>query len=144
MAGDSQLDPFYLFSSELTGFDRFDLDATGQGEAYLKCVRANADADMLESLFQVWAIIEAEVPPEKRAAAIAKRIMAVDGLREVAQGILMLWYTGSWYEVATGASSTLSGNAYVEGLMWKAIGSHPMAAKPQGYAAWTLPPPESP
>ncbi|HKR23840.1 MAG TPA: hypothetical protein VJS15_01145 [Allosphingosinicella sp.] len=144
MAGDSQLDPFYLFASELTGFDRFDLEATGQGEAYLKCVRANADADMLESLFQVWAIIEAEVPPEKRAAAIAKRIMAVDGLREVAQGILMLWYTGSWYEVATGASSTLSGSAYVEGLMWKAIGSHPMAAKPQGYAAWTLPPPEAP
>lgn len=144
MAGDSRLDPFYQFSSELTGFDRFDLNATGQGEAYLKEVRAKADADMLESLFQVWAIIEADVPPEKRSAAIAKRIMAVDGLREVAQGILLLWYTGSWYDVSTGASSTLSGNSYVEGLMWKAIGSHPMAAKPQGYAAWTLPPPASP
>lgn len=141
MAGDSRLDPFYEFSSELTGFDRFDLDAAGQGEAYLKDVRANADADMLESLFQIWAIIEAEVPKEKRAAAIAERIMAVDGLRELAQGILLLWYTGSWYDVATGASSVLSGNSYVEGLMWKAIGSHPMAAKPQGYAAWTLPPP---
>lgn len=144
MAGDSQLDPFYRFSSELTGFDLFDLNATGQGEAYLKEARAKADADMLESLFQVWAIIEADVPPEKRSAAIAKRIMAVDGLREVAQGVLLLWYTGSWYDVATGNSAVLSGNAYVEGLMWKAIGSHPMAAKPQGYAAWTLPPPESP
>ena len=141
MAGDSRLDPFYEFSSELTGFDRFDLNATGEGESYLKCVRANADADMLESLFQVWAIIEAEVPPDRRAAAIAERILAVDGLREVAQGILLLWYTGSWYDIATGASTVLSGNAYVEGLMWKAIGSHPMAAKPQGYAAWTLPPP---
>lgn len=35
----------------------------------------------------------------------------------------------------------ISGEAYLQGLAWPAMGTHPMGGKQQGYGAWADPPP---
>ena len=50
---------------------------------------------------------------------------------------------GAWANDVTFVVSTQS---YTEGLVWKAIHTHPPAAKQPGYGSWALPPvaPEDP
>lgn len=134
---------FLELSSELTGFDSFDLAATGLADEYFKKVDGYIGPETLRRLFDAWRAIERDFPAGKRTEAVADRIIAVEPLREAAQRIIMLWYVGSWYLVTPGGSSVVSAESYVEGLMWKAIRSHPMAAKPQGYGAWALSPPDA-
>jgi hypothetical protein len=48
--------------------------------------------------------------------------------------MVKMWYLGSWL------GQVVSADAYKEGLVWPAIGTHPPAAKQPGYASWSLPP----
>jgi len=132
---------FLDLSAELTGFALFDLIATGLTELYFTTAVADIGPETWRRLFDAWHDIARDLPPADRPAAIADRIMAVPALADAAQRIIALWYVGSWYSVLPGGSQVVSATAYVEGLMWKAIGSHPMGAKPQGYAAWATNPP---
>ena len=132
---------FLDLSVELTGFGMFDLVATGLADAHYGRVVEDADPPTLLNLLTVWRDIARHVPPDQSAAAVAARIMADPTLARAAQQIIALWYVGSWYSQPPSVSSVVSAEAYVEGLMWKAMESHPMAAKPQGYGAWSLPPP---
>lgn len=133
---------FYALSCALTGFSRVELDGTGVGGVYFEQVSAKIGAETLETLFRVWSDIE-KLPEDRREIEIAERIFDEPDLRAAAERIVMLWYTGSWYYVAPFDTQVVSPETYIEGLMWKAIGSHPMAAKPQGYGAWSLPPPSA-
>jgi hypothetical protein len=68
----------------------------------------------------------------------------------LARNLIRMWYTGSWVALTDNywALGTLRDNqtrvlttqTYIEGLMWKAIGAHPMAAKQMGFGSWALPP----
>lgn len=134
---------FLDLSMALTGFDTFDLVATGQVESYLALVAGNIGPDTLARLCAAWNAIMRDFPEPERDAAVTTRIMHDAVLSPAAQRIILLWYVGNWYDVLPGGSSIVSAGSYVEGLMWKAIKAHPMAAKPQGFAAWTLPPPSA-
>jgi hypothetical protein len=140
MSGDAR-DDFYALSSALTGFSRLDLEGTGVGDAYLEEMRSNVGRETLAALLGTWAGIGRDHPGGDCDAAIQARIFGSDALRPAAQRLVMLWYVGSWYFVRPFTTRVVSSQSYIEGLMWKAIGSHPMAAKPQGYGAWALPPP---
>jgi hypothetical protein len=132
---------FYALSCELTGFSRVELEGTGVGDVYFEQVGKNIGAETLATLFRVWSDIERDCPDGEREREIAERIFDEPELRAAAERIVMLWYTGSWYYVPPFDTQVVSSETYIEGLMWKAIKSHPMAAKPQGYGAWALPPP---
>lgn len=131
---------FLGLSAELTGFGVFDLAATGLTDLYFETVTANIGPDTRCRLYDIWRDIEA-LPTGDRVQAVADRIMAAPVLADAARRIIALWYVGSWYAALPGGSSVLTPASYVEGLMWKAIGAHPMGAKPQGYGAWVTPPP---
>ena len=132
---------FLDLSVALAGFEPFDLVATGQVHAYFTLVGDRIGPDTLARLSTTWSAIARELPADQRDAAVTARIMDDPVLGLAAQRIILLWYVGNWYDVLPGGSSVVSADGYVEGLMWKAIRAHPMAAKPQGFAAWTLPPP---
>ena len=69
------------------------------------------------------------------------------------RALIQLWYLGQWVPLPEdwrnrfGASrfdvaKIISTRAYKEGLVWDAIGAHPMGAKQQGFGAWAQEPPK--
>jgi len=132
---------FLALSVELTGFQAFDLRATGLvGDYYSKTVAA-VDATALAEIDAIYGAVAEASADERHATVSGMLASAAHGV--IVRRIVMLWYTGSWYVAPPYDAATLSSQSYVEGLMWKAIGAHPMAAAPQGYGAWALPPPEA-
>jgi hypothetical protein len=131
---------FLLLSEVLTGFNQFDLLATGMAPGYFDRARSGIGTATFAALLSVAADLSG-CEPSARQQMIGSRIFGNAPLRLAAQRIVMLWYTGSWYDTNPYGGDPISAAAYVEGLVWKAIRSHPMAAKPQGFGAWSLPPP---
>jgi hypothetical protein len=64
-------------------------------------------------------------------------------LGPLARSIIKLWYVGIWYALPGASSSDprmVAPAAYMEGLLWRAIGANPSGAKAPGYASWAEPP----
>ena len=53
--------------------------------------------------------------------------------------IIALWYVGGWGQGFD--QVVVSADGYREGLVWDAIGAHPMGAKQPGFDTWSEPPP---
>jgi hypothetical protein len=45
-----------------------------------------------------------------------------------------MWYNGNW------GQNVVSGQAYIQGLIWDAAEAHPPGAKQPGYGSWAIPP----
>lgn len=138
---DPRLNAFYTLSAALTGFEHFDLVGTGLGPTYFQKVVDGVPEPQLNALLSRWESVLKEYPEASpdRTAILTDLVQAPE-LGASAKQITLLWYTGSWYDADLSTSNVVEGNAYVEGLMWQAIDAHPMAAKPQGFGAWALPP----
>jgi hypothetical protein len=134
---------FCALCVELTGFAQVELYATGLCDLYFETTKANIGPETFDVLIALAADLAGREPADRRTA-VQERIYRVDGTRTAAQRILMLWYTGTWFDTLPFGGAPVSAEAYVEGLVWRAIGAHPMAAKPQGYGAWSAPPPADP
>ena len=72
-------------------------------------------------------------------------------LGPIARNVATLWYLGMWNQLpaawrnkhgawANDVTFVVSPQSYTEGLVWKAIHTHPPAAKQPGYGSWALPP----
>lgn len=83
--------------------------------------------------------------------AVRSRILLNDTLGPVARNLVVLWYLGQWNQMpadwrdvhganAVDMTGFVSAEAYAQGLVWEAIGSHPQGAKMPGYGSWALPP----
>jgi hypothetical protein len=90
-------------------------------------------------------------PPGGLQEAVRARILDAPWLGPLARNTITLWYTAQWAQLpaawryAHGAveadvDHVVSAQAYQEGLMWKAAGTHPMGARQPGYGTWALPP----
>lgn len=131
---------FAKLSAVLTGFEPYDLLATGMTELYLSTARLQVGASVLETV-------------------LAQVHQDPDGLTgtelEVGRAITYLWYTGAWPRLAPEAHGQLrrdvanvefvvSPDAYTEGLVWRTFNGHPAGAKAPGFATWALKPPPLP
>ena len=141
------MDEFLEISEILTGFSRADLEATGLPSVYYNEVREIVGERMLGSLLAQSRGLS--VVTEDRARAI-RNMLSNELIGPIAKNILLLWYTGTWYEMPCkwrtryGASAddlthVVSPEAYREGLIWRVIGAHPPSAKPPGFGTWTKP-----
>lgn len=142
---------FVALSVELTGFRAVDLAGTGQVDAYLGTLAAIVGDGVVGQLLGVAAKILQD--GDDVHDRINERILADPWLGPVARNVIVMWYLGQWdqlpqaWRAAYGAnpldeSRVLSAAAYREGLVWPAIGAHPMGAKPTGYGSWAQPPPD--
>ncbi|MFD9818891.1 hypothetical protein [Streptomyces violascens] len=118
MAATDDLPRFAALSARLTGFDEVALEATGLTEVYR-------------------AVAAEELGPERYARLLRElREPAADmdgELREAAQAVTYLWYTGSW----PGPPPTVvSPRAYAGALVWKAAGLKAPATDPGRYGSW--------
>jgi len=61
----------------------------------------------------------------------------------LARAIVKMWYIGSWYGFPKDLPTpqVISQNAYIGGLMWKAMQAHPMGASDFTFGYWVQPPP---
>lgn len=147
---------FIDLSAALTGYDGASLWATGCAPAYFSQVAAVAGAGLLARLMDeaeaVAALLQRDGPDCEAAAGLIRRdILADPDLGPLARSLIQLWYLGQWtpmppdWVARNGArredtARILSARAYREGLVWDAIGAHPMGAKPQGFGAWATEP----
>jgi hypothetical protein len=144
---------FLDFSAEVTAFSVFDLEGTGQAEAYRKAVAGVVGEAVLGELLHAYAraVHEAGQDPAARARLLYRDIFSSEKLGPIARNIIKMWYVGIWYELppewteSFGALENdvtffVSPSAYTEGLLWRAIGANPPGAKAPGYGSWAAPP----
>lgn len=126
---------FYSLSAKITGFNHYELLATGVGDEYFNFFVNSSMQPLFLQLLEEWEKNNSNYEVEGNRKNIFENLKYLD----IVQKLVMLWYTGSWYEDFN-IYKVISSESYVQGLMWKAIGAHPLGAKPQGYGAWALPP----
>jgi hypothetical protein len=144
---------FLGLSACLTGFIPIDLEGTGLVDVYfaeLKKIVGATIADELGSAFA--AAAKTAAGDEARLEQLVHdTILVTPKLGPVAQSLIQMWYLGSWVQLpaawrnqfGTSPDDTdrvVSAEAYKEGLVWPAIGSHPGGAKEPGFATWSFPP----
>jgi hypothetical protein len=149
------LDSFLRLSAALTGFSRIDLLGTGLARSHLDTlVEIVGTALAGELLLAGDTILEdSGFDDPKVVAALAKRIVGDPKFGPLAKNLIRLWYIGTWAQLpqewsdkfgapAGDRTRVVSANAYREGLVWRAIGTHPPGAKHPGFGTWASPPRE--
>ncbi|RTQ49698.1 hypothetical protein EJV47_12860 [Hymenobacter gummosus] len=130
---------FMAFSSALTGFSLVELFGTGVADTYY---------DALVHILSQATVDELLAAYEPGGEAGLPRLLAHPLYGPLARNVIKLWYTGSWEQLppavvlrlpvapVDNVPRVISAETYLEGLMWKAIGAHPMGGKPLGYGVW--------
>ncbi|MEX2518360.1 MAG: hypothetical protein WD969_03395 [Paracoccaceae bacterium] len=148
----AEMDGFLALSVALTGYNRAALWATGCAPAYRRQLAEVAGPALLERL-EAAGFSHAATPARGPADALLRQTVLADpDLGPPARSLIQLWYLGQWTPMPAdwvrrnGAkladtARIISTRAYREGLVWDAIGAHPMGAKPQGFGAWAEEPP---
>ncbi len=138
-------DKFLAFSAEITAFTTFELLGTGMADDYLAAVIDVVGESTVHELLRAWdRVRESGAASEEN---LRRAIFGDEKLGPIARNIIKLWYIGTWYQLPYGWSQSfgarekdvtfvVSPAAYVEGLLWPAIGSHPPGAKAPGYGSW--------
>lgn len=153
--GPPDLGSFVRLSAALSGYDAASLWATGCVGIYRRQLAAVAGPALLRRLLEEGdAVAEVSGGPDCPAGAALMRrsILADPDLGPLARSLIQLWYLGQWTPMPPDwvtrngfhdedSARILSVRAYREGLVWNAIGAHPMGAKPQGFGAWATEPP---
>lgn len=144
---------FVALSVVLTGFDDAELWGTGMVDPYLgwllSVVGDRHTGALLTTARRILDDCGDDVEAVERLVAID--ILADATLGPLARNLVVLWYLGQWNQLpaewrdtwganAMDQSCIISPEAYVQGLAWPAIGTHPPGAKMPGYGSWALPP----
>lgn len=143
---------FAMLSALLTGYDAAALRATGCLPEYRRQVEAVAGPGLATRLEAAGRDLAARPDGPARDEQVRASILADPDLGPLARSLIQLWYLGQWmptppdWVARNGArredvAHILSPRAYREGLVWDAIGAHPLGAKPQGFGAWAQEPP---
>lgn len=138
----SPLAAFVQVSATLTGFTEGEIYGTGQARVHLDELTAIVGDDMVARLL-AWSGAD--------IATLKASVLPDPDLGPLMRNVTVMWYLGQWdvlpsdWRNRNGASPldtnrVLSAAGYQEGLVWPAVGAHPMGAKPTGYGSWALPP----
>ena len=152
-AGDSNR-KFKRLSSVLTGYPEIELDGTGQLVPFMEVLGSALGAASLSRFLDQSDDAIAACTSRDASEAQLFPLMQDEFFGEIARRVIKLWYLGiwtpldgAWYDRhAPGQSGPpaseilVSSAAYLESLVWDAVGAHPMAGKPPGFGTWGLPP----
>ena len=149
----TKLMPSFLeLSADITAFTLFELKSTGQAEEFLSTVLRVVGVESVTELLDTYGkVAQRASSAREREEGLRRDIFGHEKLGPIARNIVKLWFVGIWYQLPSAWSQTygprpgdqthmVSANAYVQGLLWPAIGAHPPGAKAPGYASWTGPP----
>jgi hypothetical protein len=145
---------FLTLSSALTGFSPIELQGTGNPEPLLDFLWKIIGPEICTELLTVAAAALANSDESERDQAIHTTLWTSPKLGPIVQALVRLWYTGKWNPLPAqwqetyrwdhpdpnAGAITVSPQAYVESLVFAAIGAHPPGAKPTGHGSWAFPP----
>lgn len=152
----NQRDAFSAISAVLTGYKQAELFATGCTDEYwhqfCQVIPEHIQTLFLAPGVELYAKLDTH--PNEVAQTVRTHYLSDELLGPPARSLIQLWYLGQWtplppkWQQRYGASRfdvarIISARAYKEGLVWDAIGAHPMGAKQQGFGAWAIKPPKS-
>jgi hypothetical protein len=144
---------FVALSAALTGFDAATLHGTGMVATYYDTLAGIVGERILARLLGAWGRVATMAGGDAASldTGIQVAILADPTFGPLARNLMALWYMGQWNQLpadwrnANGANARdtdhiVSSEAYVQGLIWPAVHSHPQGAKQPGYGSWSLPP----
>lgn len=139
-------DIFMSISSSLTSFSIYDLYATGLANEYLNYIIKAEKNSKIKTFLQKckkvfvqkrskkWKPIRRNIPNKYVNEIIRFKLFRKKSLKLIADKIIKLWYQGTW------EGKYIHENSYKEGLIWKAIHSHPPGHKQPGFGSWSIKP----
>jgi hypothetical protein len=124
---------FLEASALLTGFSKTELKSTGMQESYYNTILKNINKEDVDYFFIDFnkLLIDSKQNPKVIEHALATQFMPTSSYGNLAQSIIILWYTGNWN------GNVVSSASYIQGLMWDTIHAHPPGAKQPGYGSWS-------
>jgi hypothetical protein len=134
------IDNFINLSAVLTGYDALELkpnnDTQKVAQTYFDTLNNNAPADVLEAMYTTFLGITGDIEQ-----GVLEQILQNPTFGQLARNIIQMWYTGLWYGLYPGESDyVISATAYTDGLVWKAMGAHPMGFSEENFGYWADPP----
>lgn len=150
MTEKEKLDLFLELSVALTAYKKVDLLGTGLAFQYYESVLDRVGDENSNQLLEIYNEI-LNLDEKDTEDLIRRQIMSNPQLGPMARAIIKLWYLGQWdalppsWRAAYGnykndVNEIISAESYKEGLVWSAIGAHPMGAKQTGFDSWSDPP----
>lgn len=150
MTKQQRLADFLALSVEFTAFSEVELYGTGMAQAYLDTADRIVGKCLVDQILDRHAGI-ATADPADRLAALRRTLLGDERFGPVLRSIVKLWYIGTWFALPADwqqhygpkpadGTFVVSPTAYVEGLLWPAIGAHPPGAKAPGFGSWQYPP----
>lgn len=150
---DPHIGTFLALSAVLTGFSPADLQGTGCVPLYFKETTGAAGEAVCGEFWEVAHEVLQGSPPgtEPRETAIRTRIMADPKLGPVARAVIKMWFLGRWEQLPGGwrknyginandVDHVISAEAYIQSLVWRAVGAHTHGAMAPGFGSWASPP----
>ncbi len=148
-----QLDEFLEMSTVLTAFSAYKLKGTGQLEAYFNTVVEIVGKATMDELLNAYRKVKKAANNDETVLnkQLRFQILSNDKLGPITRNIIKMWFIGSWYQLPNAwrenygeaekdSTFVISTNAYIEGLLWPTIDSHPPGAKAPGYGTWASKP----
>jgi hypothetical protein len=144
----SRLSAFTDMSAALTGFTADTiappLDPTNLAQSHLDTADRLAGRAAVDQLLAQFAALQGR-PPQQIADALLGIAPSASGPTvQLARSLVKLWYLGSWYPPDSTSAfdgDTVSSNAYIRGLAWRAAQAHPMGYSEFSFGYWSAPPP---
>lgn len=144
----NRLGTFTGMSAALTGFTADAiapaLDPTDLAGAFLEAADTLAGQDVVNQLLAQFATLQGRTPQQIADALLGIAPAATGPTVQLARSIVKLWYLGSLYPLDSTSAfdgNTVSANAYIRGLAWRAAQAHPMGYSEFSFGYWSAPPP---
>lgn len=132
---DYYFDVFMAISAATTGFDVNELTSTGMSVSYYNYIRTTIEeATFLEFLNVSRRILESSHSENQLNIAISEELLAHEGMNELMNKVITMWYLGTW------DGAYVNGNSYTQGLAWNVMSAHPPGAKQPGFKSWSVKP----
>ena len=151
-ASEADVQDFADMSAALTGFSssllKPQIDPVELARTYYEFAVAQVTATAMSALLDAFRAIQTQ-PPQTIADTLLETSAATPSTQaEIAQSIVAMWYLGAWYIPGKPGGGgfpptplqIISSEAYTNGLVWKAMQSHPMGFSPFTFGYWSQPP----
>jgi hypothetical protein len=139
---------FTEMSAALTGFTADtiapSLDPADLGTAFLNAADTLAGQDAVNQLLSQFLTLQGQSAQQIAEALLGISPPSSGPSVDLARSIVKLWYLGSVYPLDSNSAfdgRTLSANAYIRGLAWRAAQAHAMGYSEFSFGYWSDPPP---
>lgn len=152
MTSKEQQQTFLDLSAVLTAFSPVELLGTGVANEYCDQLFEILGNEFASNyLARAEQILSDAKSPEEVEEQIRSQLIENEKYGPVTLNIVRLWYVATWRQLPDewrarfgkaelDKTRVISAAAYQEGLVWDAIGAHPMGAKQPGFGTWSHPP----